>query len=199
MDNDLVFRILTITLLVAFAAYRGYCTRRYARPQSDTLRARPLDAATRVANLLALPAFVAVVIYVAAPQLIAWAALPFPAWLRWLGLPLAALGFAVLHWAHQSLDRNWSDAPRLLRGQGLVTTGPYRWVRHPIYLAFLLILGATLPLSANALVGALWIGVTVLETASRVRFEEALLAETFGEAYRAWARQTGRLLPRRVP
>jgi len=65
------------------------------------------------------------------------------------GLGMALAGFALLRWSHQALGKNWSDRPRITQGQQLVSEGPYRRIRHPIYTAFLLILGSSLFVSAN--------------------------------------------------
>lgn len=196
MENEIIYRVLLLTLFVAFVAYRGYCTRKYGRSKADTIKQREGSLASRAADLLSLPAFIAVVVYVVYPAWMSWASLALPAWLRWAGVGLALAGFALLQWAHQALDRNWSDTPRLLKGQTLVTAGPYRWVRHPIYSAFLLIMSATFFLSANWFIGVLWTGLTALEVQSRIRFEEALMVETFGDQYRAYMRTAGGLLPR---
>jgi protein-S-isoprenylcysteine O-methyltransferase Ste14 len=196
MGNDLIFRILMLLLLVGFAAHRGYSTRKFARPPADTLVQRQAGWVERVASVLAILALLATLVYVLAPLWLISAALPLPAWLRWAGLGIALGGFALLEWAHVALGRNWSDTPRLLRGQALVKEGPYRRIRHPIYSAFLLILGSTLLISANWLVGGLWIAATALDISARVRFEERVLEEQFGDAYRAYAKETGALLPR---
>jgi protein-S-isoprenylcysteine O-methyltransferase Ste14 len=60
----------------------------------------------------------------------------------------------------------------------------------------LLILSAPLLISSNWLIGLLWIAPTALEVASRIRYEEALLAEQFGDDYLEYMTHTGRLLPR---
>ena len=73
-------------------------------------------------------------------------------------------------------------------GHQLVTTGPCRWLRHPIYSAFLLILSAPLLLSANWLVGGLWLGMTCLDVAARIHTQEALLLQRYSELYRAHCR-----------
>ena len=83
-----------------------------------------------------------------------------------------------------------------MKEQTLVTSGPYQFIRHPIYTAFLLILGSTLFISANWLIGLCWIGMTVLEIVSRIQFEESLLVEYFGDQYRDYVKKTGRLLPK---
>jgi protein-S-isoprenylcysteine O-methyltransferase Ste14 len=196
MAPDITFRILLVVLFVSFVGYRGYCTRKYGRPSDDGLKQRQGNLASVLSNLLSLPGLLAVVVYAAYPRWIAWAALPLPAWLRWAGIGVALAGFGLLQAAHQALGRNWSDVPRLVKDQSLTTSGPYRWIRHPIYTGFLLIMSATLLISANWLIGGLWIGLTGLEIASRIQYEEGLLLETFGDQYRAYQGTTGRLFPR---
>ena len=197
MNNDLLFRLVLLGLLVVFVVHRGYYTKKYGRPDADTVRGREKSTAQSVAEGLSLLALLATAVYLIAPHYLAWASLPFPDWLRWAGAGIFVLsGFALLQSAHAALSRNWSDRPRLLTDQNLVTSGPYGFIRHPIYTAFLLILSAPLFLSANWLVGVLWIVSTALEVASRVRYEEALLAERFGESFKAYTSHTGRLLPR---
>jgi protein-S-isoprenylcysteine O-methyltransferase Ste14 len=196
MNNDLIYRLALLAVLAAFVVHRGYYTKKYDRPESETVRSRPKSATEKLVGGLNLLALLTTAVYLLAPGRLSWAALPFPAWLHWAGVGVALLGFALLQWAHNALSRNWSDTPRLLRGQTLVTIGPYGRIRHPIYTAFLLILSAPLFISANWLVGLLWIASTALEVAARIRFEESLLAEQFGEEYRHYMAHTGRLLPR---
>jgi len=196
MLTELAYRLVLLAVLVAFVVHRGYHTRRFGRPAGDTLRARKGNAVRLAAGALSLVALLATAIYIIAPRWLTWAALPLPAWLRWGGLVLVVAGFALLQWAHTALSRNWSDAPRLMKGQTLTTRGPYRWVRHPMYSAFLLILGAPLLLSANWLVGLSWIAATVLDIVGRIRFEEGVLVDAFGTDFYDYAQNTGRLLPR---
>jgi protein-S-isoprenylcysteine O-methyltransferase Ste14 len=196
MNTELAYRIAVLLLFVGFIAHRGYYSRKLKPSADNTLKQREATPASRLANLLSLPGFAAVLLYIIHPDWMAWAALPLPAWLRWLGAGLAFAGFALLQWSQQILGRNWSDTPRLMKDQRLVTDGPYQWVRHPIYTAFLLILSAPLLLSANWFIGLTWIGMTALDVMSRVRFEEALMLETFGEPYQAYMKRTGRFFPR---
>jgi protein-S-isoprenylcysteine O-methyltransferase Ste14 len=128
--------------------------------------------------------------------LVAWAAIPFLAWVRWLVVVVALAGFLLLEWSQRSLGHNWSDQPRITQTQSLAQTGPYRWIRHPIYSAFLLIPGSTLLIAANWLVGGLWIVAVTLDIIARMRYEEAAMVRQFGEEYRNYQKHTGRLLPR---
>ena len=196
MENELTFRIILLVLLIAFIAHRGYYTKKHNYSEDSTLKQREEGWASKVSGLLGMIGFISTVAYVINPAWLAWASVPFPDSIRWAGLGIALAGFALLQWAQNTLGKNWSDTPRMMESQALVTSGPYYWIRHPIYTAFLLILGATLLISANWLVGLSFIAMTALEIASRIGFEESLMVEYFGNEYREYMKRTGRILPK---
>jgi protein-S-isoprenylcysteine O-methyltransferase Ste14 len=190
METETIFRIILPALIIAFAAHRGYYVRKHGEEQ-NTLKRQEEGLPSRVASLLGLSGFIAVIVYVINPDWLSWASLSLPLWLRWTGTGIVLLGFALLQWSQNTLGMNWSDTPRMIEEQSLITSGPYQFIRHPIYTAFVLILGSTLLISANWFIGFAWIGMTVLEVASRVSFEENLMLEYFGEHYREYMKRTG--------
>ena len=194
METETTLRIILPMLIIAFVMHRGYYVRKYGEEQ-HTLKKREEGLVSKIASRLGLIGFVTVIVYVINPAWLSWASLPFPLWLRWSGVSIALLGFALLQWSQNTLGKNWSDTPRMIKEQSLITSGPYQFIRHPIYTAFLLILGSTLLISANWLIGFGWIGMTVLEVTSRISFEESLMLEYFGEEYREYMKRTGRLFP----
>jgi protein-S-isoprenylcysteine O-methyltransferase Ste14 len=196
MQTETIFRIMLPILIVAFIAHRGYYTKKATRSENDTLKKREEGFVTKLAEVLSLIGFFAMIAYVINPQWLAWASLSLPVWLRWLGLGIALTGFVLLQWAQVTLGRNWSDTPRMMKEQILVISGPYKFIRHPIYTAFILILGSMLFISSNWLIGLTWGGMTILDIASRIGFEESLMLEYFGEQYHAYMKKTGRLLPK---
>jgi protein-S-isoprenylcysteine O-methyltransferase Ste14 len=195
MEAETIFRIILPILIIGFALHRGYYVRRHGQEQ-NTLKKREEGLASRIAGVLGLVGFASILLYALNPAWLSWAALPFPLWLRWAGVAIALLGFGLLQWAQNTLGKNWSDTPRMIQEQSLITSGPYRLVRHPIYTAFLLILGSTLFISASWLIGLAWIGMTILEVGSRIGFEENLMLEYFGDQYSAYMKRTGRLFPK---
>jgi protein-S-isoprenylcysteine O-methyltransferase Ste14 len=196
METERIFRIIQGLVFLIFVLHRAYYTRKFPPQEDETIEKQALTPAGRVANMLALPALVALLAYVFAPQYINWAGLPLPAWLRWFGVLLTVDGFALLQWAHFSLGKNWSDQPRIMESQQMVHYGPYRFIRHPMYSAFLLILGSSLLVSANWLLGGLWILITWVDIQARIRYEEDRMLARFGEAYREYMERTGALFPR---
>ena len=108
------------------------------------------------------------------------------------------MAFALwLFWrSHADLGLNWSMHLRVREGHELVTRGVYRRVRHPMYSAIWLFSSAQALLLANAAAGwsaLLTFGILYF---IRVPQEEAMMCETFGQAYRDYMQDTGRLWPR---
>jgi protein-S-isoprenylcysteine O-methyltransferase Ste14 len=195
MDIELVFRLITGVLFMAFIIHRGYYSQKFPALEEATLEKQPADLISRIAALLSLGALFSTLLYVIYPAWLYWASLSLPPWARLAGIGFVMAGFGLLQWSHAALGRNWSDHPRIIEGQRLVVSGPYRWIRHPMYTSFLLILGSIILLSANWLVGELWILTTALDATSRIRYEEAKLLNTFGNQYRAYQKLTGLFLP----
>lgn len=197
METETIFRMILPLLIIAFVAHRGYYASKHKETTESTVKKRKEGLASTLAGVVGLIGLGATLAYIIQPDWISWASLPLPLWLRWPGLAFALAGFALLQWSQNTLGENWSDNPRMIKGQGLVTSGPYRLIRHPIYAAVYLILGSTFLLSANWLIGLAWIGMNALEITSRIHFEEALMLEYFGEQYREYMKKTGSLFPRK--
>jgi protein-S-isoprenylcysteine O-methyltransferase Ste14 len=195
---ETIFRIIVPTLLIAFALHRGYYVKSHSQPKDVTLKERQEGLASKIGGLLGLIGFVSVIIFVIDPKWLAFAHISLPLWSRWAGVALALTGFALLQWAQVTLGKSWSDTPRMMKGQTLIISGPYQFIRHPIYTAFILILGSTLLISSNWLIGLAWLGMTALEVVSRIGFEESLMLEYFGDQYRDYMKKTGQLLPRLI-
>ncbi len=82
---------------------------------------------------IGLPLWLSVVAYVVNPKWLGWSALSLPDWLRWTGTALAILAVPGVFWTFRALGTNVSETYLTKPGQTLVTNGPYRWIRHPLY------------------------------------------------------------------
>ena len=119
-----------------------------------------------------------------------------PIWLRWVGVGITCMGISLFGWTHQILGTNWTAVLALSEKQKLVTNGPYHYVRHPMYTAFFIIGFGFLLLSANWLVGILYMGTLLSMYLARVSAEEKMMISRFGDHYREYMQVTGRILPR---
>lgn len=147
---------------------------------------------------VAAAAFGLIVAFLIRPELLRWSHTPVPPLLRWAGVPLAAFGAGLVLWTFHTLGPNLTDTVVTRRTHTLVTSGPFRFVRHPLYVAAAVLAPAMALLTANWAIGLLG-GVVFVLLALRTRIEERNLIARFGDAYRAYARNTGRFLPRITP
>ena len=129
-----------------------------------------------------------------------WSNVSFPLWVRWAGLGLGLLAVFINAWSHRTLGeklgQDFDPALRLLKVPALVKDGPYAKVRHPIYMAFLLMQISVLFLTSNWFIGFCGIAIIISVIALRVPEEEKLLIEQFNDEYREYMKNTGSLLPK---
>ena len=109
-----------------------------------------------------------------------------------LGVVLCAAGVTFAIWARLYLGHNWGMPMTLRKDHELVTTGPYAWVRHPIYS------GVMLAMLGTALVSPWWILILVVFSTYYIysaHQEEKLMLKEFPNAYPTYMRHTKRLIP----
>lgn len=112
-----------------------------------------------------------------------------------IALGLLAAGLLARWWAILTLGRLFTMTLAVRADHGVVTTGPYRWVRHPAYTGMLLAFaGCGLWMGSWLTLAVLVIPITGV-VLHRIRVEEAALTEALGEEYRSYRERTKRLLP----
>ncbi|HEX8782455.1 MAG TPA: isoprenylcysteine carboxylmethyltransferase family protein [Steroidobacteraceae bacterium] len=112
----------------------------------------------------------------------------------WIGVALLATGLAFSVWARVHLGRNWSGSVTVKQGHELIRTGPYGYVRHPIYTGLsAAVLGTAIAFGTmRAMLGALIIVASFL---FKLRLEEVFMRETFPDQYPGYAATVPRLIP----
>lgn len=194
MTDETLFRIL----LAALAVF-GFAI-------SLTFRRRADKAGGRISRLADGRLFVtlqmiwvfsllgSLLLYLLMPSWIVWARLELPLWARWLGVAIGALSLPGLVWMFRHLGDNITPTASVRREHRLVTTGPYRFIRHPLYtFGTLWWLGMSLVMASWFT--ALMTVLTFAAIARRVVCEEAALIERFGDDYRRYMARTPRYIP----
>jgi protein-S-isoprenylcysteine O-methyltransferase Ste14 len=194
MNDETVFRMLLIVGLVLvmpcclYHRIRSYTGEKLDRRQEGLF----ILVSLRLVGLAGLTGLLAYVIH---PRWMEWSSAPLPTWLRWAGVGLGVLAGIFVTWTLRTLGKNLTDTVVTRTEHTLVTTGPYRWVRHPFYVA----VGCTF--LANAVVASNWYlfvtgAVALLLLVIRTRIEEEKLIERFADSYRQYLDRTGRFFPR---
>ena len=194
MADDNTFRLMLIIIVSVFGPIAmSYRLRSQTEEKLDRWQEGVLILFGL--RLSAVPCAVGGITWMIDPQWMVWAAMPIPIWLRWVGVAIAGCTGLLVWWTFHNLGKNLTDTVVTRRDSSLVTSGPYRYVRHPFYLAFLLgLIGVGLAM-ANWfvwLVGFFPFGFIV----ARTRIEEAKLVERFGVEYQDYMLRVGRFFPR---
>jgi protein-S-isoprenylcysteine O-methyltransferase Ste14 len=196
--TDTPLRLTILLQLLAIGAVRAYFG---ALGHKEPGEANPGDGSepawlTATLAMIALVHFGAILAYLTNPSLLRWSAFEAGEVVRWIGILLSCFGMAGEIWAAFSLGASYSPALRIADEQVVVTAGPYRWIRHPLYAFWLpVMLGWGLAACNWFIVvsGSVLIFVLVV---IRVPQEETMMLKGFGESYREYMTRTGRFLPR---
>jgi protein-S-isoprenylcysteine O-methyltransferase Ste14 len=111
------------------------------------------------------------------------------------GALIVVAGLWVFRRAHKDLGRNWSVSLEIREKHKLVTTGLYAYVRHPMYSSFLLIALGQAFLLSNWVAGLAGLAGFAVLYFMRIGAEERMMADHFGDEYRAYAEGTKRIIP----
>jgi len=135
------------------------------------------------------------VLYAINPSWLVVLSVPFPDWMRWMGVALRVVSLAIHAWSRATLGKEWSSPLQMRDQHHLVTTGPYAWIRHPIYLALMSFMTSIALVTANWLFIALLV-FSIVDLTLRIPKEEQMMIARFGDEYKAYMKRTGRLLPK---
>ena len=194
MNTETVFRIITILLLVCTLGIGGYF-RRKADHEGGAMRSTEGERLVYLLRGLGLIAILPLFGYLINPDWVVWARFTAPDWLRWLAVLPAVSAVPFLAWVFITIGNNISPTQATRQNHKLITAGPYRYIRHPLYT------GATVFFLALTVITTLWwLSVTALLPLTillfRTSIEETRLIETFGDDYRNYMKRTGRFLPK---
>jgi protein-S-isoprenylcysteine O-methyltransferase Ste14 len=194
MNDDQLFRLILLAGFVIFMPIGVYHRLKSRTGEKLDRRQEGLFilVTLRLAGVVGMAGLIA---YLINPACMAWAAMPLPVWLRWVGVGLALFAGLVVVWMFRTLGRNLTDTVVTRKEHTLVTAGPYRWVRHHLYTSAALLIPASSLLAANWFFFAIGCVVFLL-LVIRTRKEEENLIARFGDDSRNYMQRTGRFVPR---
>lgn len=185
--------VILVTFAVLFA-WGGYHRWRAESGEPIDRRAEGWGLLLGI-RLVALILFVVIARWVWNPSLIAFADFPVLAVARWIGVATMVASAAWLMWMFRALGTNITDTVVTRRAAQFVRTGPYQFVRNPMYVGLLALfvgVGVAIGNWLPALLG----GVVFTLLAIRTRIEERYLLARFPDQYGPYMREVGRFWPR---
>jgi protein-S-isoprenylcysteine O-methyltransferase Ste14 len=196
MTQEQLFRVAFAVIFITVMSISGYYRRR-ARAAGETIARRQEGALALLLRLVfTLPLLLTIVLYLFRPDWLAWATFSLPHWARWAGVGLGLACIPLAHWVFTSIGSNISETVLTKKSHQLVTEGPYRWIRHPLYSTGLLLILSLGLIARNWFLLALWGVAFVVFRFVVIPVEERKLTEAFGDAYAQYRKHTGALVPR---
>ena len=194
-----MFRWFAVSVFGACLAISAYY-RYQARSQTGTIPRRREGGAALAARVLGgLFVLSTIAAHVISPNRMAWATFAAPLWIPWAGVASGLLAVALVYWVFSSIGGNVSETVFTKQEHTLVTVGPYRWVRHPLYATAVLLLGAIGLMLSSWLLLLIAALTSIIFRFVVVPVEEHQLTLRFGDEYRGYIRRTGSLLPKFTP
>jgi|SRR5215469_6199895 len=128
-----------------------------------------------------------------------WSALRWRLWppslaADWIGVALVTVGLAFAIWARMHLGTNWSGTVTVKQGHELVRSGPYAYVRHPIYAGLITaILGTAI--ASGTVHAAIGLAIIAVALVRKSRTEEDFMREAFPGEYQRYSAEVPALIP----
>lgn len=194
--NENIFRILAAIVLFTGAGISIYF-RRKADQESGEKVSRRVDGSVMmtVIKIFGLLLWFSPLVYLFNPQWMAWSKLGLPDEVRWLGVILGVLCVFGIYWLFSTIGTGITPTSATRTKHKLVTSGPYRWVRHPLYTIACSLFVTFGMIADNWFIALLGI-LAFIAMAIRTPKEEANLIAKFGDEYREYMKRTGRFLPK---
>lgn len=194
--NENILRILAAVILFTGIGISSYF-RRKADTDTGEKISRSVDGSVTM-NLIrigGLMLWLSPLVYLVNPAWMAWSKIGLPDWVRWLGVGIGIMCTIGIYWLFSSIGSGITPTSATRKEHQLVTSGPYRWVRHPLYTV-----GSSMFIAFGMMADNWWIAVlgilAFIGMAIRTPKEEANLIEKFGDEYREYMKSTGRFLPK---
>jgi protein-S-isoprenylcysteine O-methyltransferase Ste14 len=194
--NENIFRVFAALILFTGIGISSYYRRKADRASGEKI-SRKVDG-TALMNIIRIGGLIlwlSPLVYLINPAWMAWSKIGLPEWARWSGVVIGILCILGIYWLFSSIGTGITPTSATRKEHKLVTSGPYRWVRHPLYTVGSTMFVAFGLIADNWFIMALGI-LAFIAMASRTSKEEANLIEKFGEEYREYMKRTGRFLPK---
>lgn len=196
--NANIFRILAAVIFVAGVGISSYYRRKADLDSGEKVSWKSeglmMILTLRLGGLVMWGSILA---YLLNPDWMSWSKMELPDWMRWSGVGLGFTTIILIYWLFSSLGMGVTPTVETRLEHKLVTSGPYRWVRHPLYSVGAAFVGALGLIADNWFILGM-AGVSLVLLAVRLPNEEAHLIEKFGNEYRQYMKTTGKFFPKLI-
>lgn len=194
--DEILFRISAAIVLFGSSAISIYYRRKANLDTGETVSTKEENKIIFLTvRLSALAAFLSMLTYLLASSWMNWSKMSSPEPVRWVGVIIGFIFVGLCYWVFSSIGSSITTTVATRREAKLITSGPYRWVRHPLYIVGLGTFGSIGVIAYNWFIVSL-IALIFIMLIIRTQDEEEHLIAKFGDEYREYMKRTGRFLPK---
>ncbi len=196
--DENIFRMLAAVILFTGTGISTYFRRKADKDTGEKI-SRKVDgtALMTVIKIGGLILWLSPLVYLVNPPWMIWSKIGLPEWIRWVGVAIGILCVFLIYWLFSSIGSGITPTSATRQQHTLITHGPYRWVRHPLYTVGSSMFIAFGLMADNWFIAALGV-LAFIAMAIRTPKEEANLVEKFGDDYREYMKRTGRFFPKLI-
>lgn len=190
--NEIIWKIIFMIMWISNGIVRNPHIKKYKK--TEKINSKKTSREKNLVSLVVIGTMIAPMIYVFTTWLNSFN-ISLPDWARWIGTIGFGLATILFWWVHKTLGKNWSPLLEIRKDHKLITEGPYKYVRHPMYTViwiWVLFQGIILSNWAVIIIGILTWSILYF---IRLPEEEKMMMEKFGEEYKNYMKKTKKIIP----
>jgi len=197
MNREIWFKLAFGVAFVVAVAVASATAKKASRKHGTDVNqlSNEIRALIIIRAALGLVFYGALAVWLFWPHAFPWATMEVPAGIRWAAAALLVPTLFLFAASFRAIDTNYRGGVGLYDDHSLVTTGPYRYIRHPIYVAFIAIMILVLLMSGNWVLGVSGILLVTSIAVARIPVEESQLSERFGQSWDDYRSRTASIIP----
>ncbi|MCB0101576.1 MAG: isoprenylcysteine carboxylmethyltransferase family protein [Anaerolineales bacterium] len=194
--DEILFRISVAIVLFGSSAISIYYRRKANLDTGETVSTEEENKIVFLTiRLSALAAVLSMLTYLLSPSWMNWSKMGLLEPIRWVGVMIGFIFVGLCYWVFSSIGDSITTTVATRHEAKLITSGPYRWVRHPLYIVGLGTFGSIGVIADNWFIAGL-IVLIFITLIIRTKDEEEHLIAKFGDEYREYMKRTGRFIPK---
>lgn len=190
--QEIIWKIIFVVMWVCTGLIRMPHNSKYKK--TEKIKSKKTSREKFLVFLAAIGMMIVPMIYVFTPWLNSLN-MGLPDWARWVGIIGFGFGLILFWWVHKTLGKNWSPILEIRKNHKLITNGPYKYIRHPMYTQIWIWVICQWLILSNWVVGLVGILTWTILYVIRIPEEEKMMVEEFGQEYEDYMRKTKKIIP----
>ncbi len=190
--DEIIWKIIFVIIWIGSGIVRNPHMKKYKK--TEKINSKKTSREKFLCFLAAVGMVIVPMVYVFTPWLDSFS-MGLPDWARWSGVICFGFAMVLFWWVHKTLGKNWSPVLEIRKNHKLITEGPYKFVRHPMYTViwiWMLCQGMILSNWVVMIVGILTWSILYFV---RLPDEEKMMIEEFSQEYKDYMKKTKRIIP----